>query len=453
MPDALPTNRRLFLRGLGACLAVPVLESIGFDGARATAASSRATKATPRLAYLYFPNGSAEGSWAPEKVGPRGELQELNPWMRPLEAFKGDLIVTRNFWTPRGNGHGAGTATWLTGGSYNARRNDAGGASVDQIAARYFAGKTPLPSLELSTAGEGSFAGSLPRNCLSWTSRDVPAARETIPRAVFDKLFRCAGEGFVDRSVLDLVLEQSKDLKRRANASDRRKIDEYLEAVRAIEKRVEFAEAQTKRAAADKALTDTLRRPAPGIPASHEEYVRQLLELMALSFWAGATRVSTFMLDHGQSNRYFNFIPGVQGTWHALSHWKDASGRTEDDDGKTSWKSVRSKKDQYNAVTSWHHEQLAWFLGRLKELENEDGSSLLDSSMIVYGSSIADGHEHAEKNLPILLAGGASVGIETGRYLDLRRNTSMSRLHLGLLQRLGVPAERFAEAREGLAGL
>ena len=384
-------------------------------------------------------------------MGKDDKLEELNEWMAPLEEHKADLVVTKNLWTPRGNGHGAGTATWLTGGSYNGRKNDVGGPSVDQIVARHFRADSPLPSLELSTAGEGSFAGSLPRNCLSWTARDVPAVRETIPRAVFDKLFRRAPEGFVNESVLDLVLAQSKDLKRRASAADGRKIDEYLDSVRAIEKRLEFAEVQSKRAAADRGLTDTLRRPKPGIPTNHEEYVRQMLDLMALAFWSGATRVSTFMLDHGQSNRYFNFLPGVKGTWHALSHWKDASGRTEDDDGHTKWDDARSKKDQYNEVTKWHHSQLAFFLSRLKELKDADGVSVLDRSMIVYGSSIADGHEHKEKDLPVLLAGGGDGTIRTGRYLQPDRSTSLSKLHLGLLRRMGVPTERFGETEEELA--
>ncbi|MDE0594315.1 MAG: DUF1552 domain-containing protein [Roseibacillus sp.] len=441
-----PTSRRTFLRGVGACLVLPSLESLG-----APAVVSGVPGSATRLAYLYFPNGSASGCWEPRKMGKDDKLEELNEWMAPLEEHKADLVVTKNLWTPRGNGHGAGTATWLTGGSYNGRKNDVGGPSVDQIVARHFRADSPLPSLELSTAGEGSFAGSLPRNCLSWTARDVPAVRETIPRAVFDKLFRRAPEGFVNESVLDLVLAQSKDLKRRASAADGRKIDEYLDSVRAIEKRLEFAEVQSKRAAADRGLTDTLRRPKPGIPTNHEEYVRQMLDLMALAFWSGATRVSTFMLDHGQSNRYFNFLPGVKGTWHALSHWKDASGRTEDDDGHTKWDDVRSKKDQYNEVTKWHHSQLAFFLSRLKELKDADGVSVLDRSMIVYGSSIADGHEHKEKDLPILLAGGGGGTIRTGRYLQPDRSTSLSKLHLGLLRRMGVPTERFGETEEELA--
>jgi len=117
------------------------------------------------------------------------------------EDFKSDIIVTKNLWTPRGNGHGAGMATWLTGGAYNGRKNDVGAPLADQIAARHLGGSTPSPSLELSTAGEGSFSGSLPRNCLSWTQRDVPAARETMPRAVFDKLFRRTGEGAARRAL------------------------------------------------------------------------------------------------------------------------------------------------------------------------------------------------------------------------------------------------------------
>ena len=129
-----------------------------------------------RIAYIYFPNGTATGSWKPRKVSRDGKLLQLNPWMEPLEKHREDLIVTGKLWTPRGNGHGAGTATWLTGGSYDGHKNDAGGISADQLVAKHFENTTPLPSLELSTSGEGSFSGSLPRNCLSWVERDIPAA-------------------------------------------------------------------------------------------------------------------------------------------------------------------------------------------------------------------------------------------------------------------------------------
>ncbi|MEM7667688.1 MAG: DUF1552 domain-containing protein, partial [Pseudomonadota bacterium] len=231
-------HRRLFLRGIGASLALPALESFG----------AGPSEVPTNLAYLYFPNGAAEGSWDPQRVGSRGELQQLNRWMEPLSPFKEDLTLPTNLWTPRGNGHGAGTATWLTGGGYDGRSIDVGGPSIDQIAARHLAPLSHLPSLEISTEGQGNFSGSLSRNCLSWTSRNVPATRETRPRAIFDKLFRKPEEGFGNRSVLDLVLSQSKRLQARASKADQQKIEEYLEAVRAIERRAAFAERQTQRA-------------------------------------------------------------------------------------------------------------------------------------------------------------------------------------------------------------
>ena len=151
------------------------------------------------------------------------------------------------------------------------------------------------------------------------------------------------------------------------------------------------------------------------------------------------------MLDHGQSNRYFDFVDGVRGTWHALSHWKDISGKTEDDDGKTSWSSRDEKREMYNRVTAWHTEMVAYLLGRLKAIKEPTGS-LLDNSMIVYGSSLADGHEHANRNLPLLLAGGGGGTIRSGRLIRFRKATSMSDLHLSLLKRLGVQRDRFADS-------
>lgn len=447
-----PTNRRTFFRTLGACMALPALESFAGPGSKTLSLKSPAP-AAPRLAYLYFPNGSAVGAWAPRKTNANGVLEQLNGWMSPLEKVKSEIIVTKNIWTPRGNGHAAGTATWLTGGSFNGRRNDAGGVSVDQLLAQSIGQDSPLPSIEISTEGEGYFSGSLPRNSLSWTKRDIPAARETRPRVIFDKLFRRSNEGFLDKSVVDLVLGQSKSLKRSVSLNDQRKIDEYLDAVRSIEKRLEFADSQTDRLVAEKELTDTLIRPKAGIPSDHQEYMRQLFDLNALAFWSGATRISTFMLDHGQSNRYFNFVPGVKGTWHALSHWKDASGKTEDDDGVTSWDSVDSKKDMYNAVTRWHHEQVAYFISKLKELKDADGGSVLDRSMIVYGSSLADGHYHGEKDLPVMLAGGRNGLMRPGRYLDFKKDTSMSQLHLALMQKMGAQRSEFADADSPLSEL
>jgi hypothetical protein len=438
-------SRRTMLRGVGAAVSLPLLDVMLGPSIRA----AETKPLTARLAYLYIPNGVADGAWQPENIGGNGQIVELNSWMKSLAPFRKDLTVFRNMWTPRGNGHIAGTATWLTGGSFDGEKLDSGGASVDQIAAKHLQSKTLLPSLELSTRGEGIFTSSLPRNTVSWVDSVTPAPRDIEPRVVFDRMFRTGDSGLSNRSVIDLVLEDARRLKRRVSSRDQKKIDEYLASVRAIERRIEFAQRQKDRAVRTPGLQQALVRPEPGIPEDHGQYMRTMMDMIVLAFWSDATRVCTFMMDHGQSNRYFNFIDDVKGTWHALSHWKDIGGKTEDDDGKTSWSSRDEKRDMYNRVTEWHTEQVAYLLKRLSDIHEPNGR-LLDHSMIVYGSSLSDGHQHDEKNLPLLLAGGAGHSVKPGRLVGGNRDTSMSDLHLAMLQRLGVPQDKFAESRSPL---
>ncbi|MCP4193692.1 MAG: DUF1552 domain-containing protein [Planctomycetaceae bacterium] len=444
-----PINRRTMLRGVGAAVCLPLLDVMGSQSAMGAAKVEKPV----RLCYLYFPNGVAHGAWKPEKVESDGTLATLNRWMKPLEPFKSDIVIPRRIWTPRGNGHGAGTATWLTGHGYDGRKINAGGASADQIAARATGSKMLLPSLELSTRGEGFFSNSLVRNTISWSNQSTPVPRETEPRVVFDRMFRVGDSALSGQSVLDAILADARSLRHRISTDDHRKLDEYLESVRAVERRIQFADRQAQRAAENPELTQRWVRPNAGIPQDYQEYMRLMLDMITLAYWADATRVSSFMLDHGQSNRYFNFVDGVQGTWHALSHWKDASGDTEDDDGITSWGSPEVKRDQYNLVTEWHHRQIAYFLGRLKQIKEADGSSLLDNSAIVYGSSLADGHEHSAKNLPVLVAGGGGGSIRSGREIRFRRDTSMSKLHLSLLRMVDPEIERFGETQDAMTEL
>ena len=447
MSSQLRISRRTLLHGAGATVALPVLEAMGSTSDRRGTADQ--TSAPARAAYLYIPNGVADGAWQPEQVDGHGRLQTLNRWMKPLQPFCEDLTVFRNLWTPRGNGHSAGTATWLTGGGFDREKIDAGGASVDQIAARHFADKTLLPSLELSVRGEGIFTSSLPRNSISWSDAKTPISRDVEPRAVFDRMFRSGKSGLGDPDVVDLVLEHSKSIKRNVGRADEARIDEYLDSVHTLQRRIRFSEQQKQRAARSPELRRALRRPDAGIPGDHSLYLRNMMDLIVLAFWSDATRVCTLMMDHGQSNRYFNFIEGVRGTWHALSHWKDISGRTDDDDGMTSWGSRAEKRDMYNRVTQWHNEQVAYLLRRLSSIDEPDGR-LLDSSMVVYGSSLADGHEHSEKNLPVLLSGGRNLGIRQGFRRGGSSDTSMSGLHLSVLHHLGVTTQRFADARQPL---
>ena len=440
-------SRRSVLRGIGASLALPLLECM-------SDANGESDKQAPqaRMAFLYFPNGVAEGSWRPEKTGADGTLEKLNPWMSPLDRHKKDLLIPRNVWTPRGNGHMAGTATWLTGGEYSGREVSAGGMSVDQLAAKHVGQDTLLDSLQLSVRGEGFFSKSLPRNTISWIDRQTPAAREIEPRIIFDQMFRTSDQFAPDSSVLDLILEDAKSLQQQLGAVDRDKLDQYLTSIQAIERRLKFSDKQAALAQDNDLLNERLKRPAAGIPADHGEYMKLMLDMIVLGFWADATRVSTFMLDHGQSNRYFNFIDGVEGTWHALSHYHDISGETEDDDGLTSWSSVKEKRGMYNAVTRWHHEQVAYLLDQMRGIKEGD-ATLLDNSMIVYGSSLGDGHEHSADNLPVLFAGGSNLNIKTGRYLDYSKNTDLNGYYLSMLHRMGVNVDHFGTADDELPGL
>lgn len=445
-------SRRTVLRGLGASVALPFLDIME---PLALAAQAAAPMADPvkRLAYIYFPNGIPRGAWYPEETAADGRLIRLNEWMSPLEPFKEDILIPSNLWTPQGNGHVNGPPTWLTGQSYRSRAVNAGGVSADQLAARHLGEATLLPSLELSLQGEGYFSNSLPRNAISWSAPDRPMAREIEPRAVFDRMFRPPSGGVTDRSVMDAVLVDARTLRGYTSKADQYRLDEYFESIRALERRIEFSEARSGQMRSDGALTDTMMTPTPGIPADHQSYVRLMLDLMIAAFQSDATRVATFMLDHGQSNRYFDFIPDVQGTWHALSHYQNASGKTEDDDGITTWESVESKRAMYAEVIRWHHTQVAYLLDRMKSIVEPNGGTLLDNSMILYGASLGDGNEHDANDLPTLLAGGGGGTITTGRYIENAEPTDLAGLHLSLLQRMGVEIDEFGTASAPMEGL
>ncbi len=432
-------SRRSILRGAGAAVSLPLLDVMLPSSALAE------TTRTNRLAYFFFPNGIPRGTWEPAKVAPDGRLLELNEWMQPLEPLKDDIVIPTNLWKPLGQGHVKAPPTWLTGYDYDGTRIHAGGISVDQLVAKHTGQDTLLPSLELSLKGEGFFSNSLPRNTLSWAGAgDRPLSREIEPRVIFDRIFPRTSGGATDRSVMDMIMADAKSLRAYVSDADQRRLDQYFESIRALEKRIEFAEKQTTEIKRDKAFTDTLATPAPGIPSGHENYIRIMMDLVVLAFQTNATRVCTFMLDHGQSNRYFNFIDEVRGTWHALSHYGNADGKSDDDDGTTSWDSVEQKRAMFAKVQRWHHVQMAYFLGRLKQIREPDGGTLLDNSMIVYGGSLGDGNDHSPLNLPMIVAGRGGGSIKTGRLIEYKKSTNLANLHLSLAQRMGLKIDQFA---------
>ena len=439
-------SRRAVLRSLGATVALPLLDVMPIFDSVVGATSQGLSSGITRLAYLYFPNGIPRGIWYPEETASDGKLLRLNEWMSPLEPFKDEIVIPSNIWTPLGNGHVHGTPTWLTGQDYQRQSVNAGGISADQLVANHLREETLLPSLELSLQGEGFFSNSLPRNAISWSAADRPMTREVEPRAIFDRMFRPPSGGATNRSVMDAVLADVHDLRGYVSTSDRYRLDEYFESIRSLERRIEFAERRSNAMHDDGELSDTLTTPTPGIPADHDEYLKLMMDLLVAAFQSNATRVATFMLDHGQSNRYFNFIPGVRGTWHALSHYKNASGKSEDDDGVTSWESPEQKREMYAEVVRWHHRQVDYLLRRMKEIEEPDGRTLLDNSMVVYGATLGDGNEHDAKDLPTLLAGGGGGTIKSGRFLEYAEPRDLACIHLSLLQRMGVSIDSFGTA-------
>ena len=178
-----------------------------------------------------------------------------------------------------------------------------------------------------------------------------------------------------------------------------------------------------------------------------------MMDLMIMAFQSDATRVVTFMLDHGQSNRYFNFIPEVKGTWHALSHYQNASGMTEDDDGTTSWESVEQKRSMYAEVIRWHHTQVAYLFDRMKSIRESDGNTLLDNSMILMGGALGDGNEHDASHLPTLLAGRGGGTIRTGRFIEHEEQIDLGTIHLALMQRMSVQLDKLGTAESAFQNL
>ncbi|HEY2951941.1 MAG TPA: DUF1552 domain-containing protein [Verrucomicrobiae bacterium] len=434
--------RRTFLQGLGTAVALPMLEAM-LPGASLAAATVTSAAASPRrMAFIYVPNGANMADWTPKTIGTEFELP---PILDPLKPHQRDIQVLSGLAQDkaRPNGDGAGdharaSATFLTG--CQARKTNGAdirvGISVDQLAAEKLGKQTRFASLEL-----GCDRGQQVGNCdsgyscaysfnIAWKTPSTPVPAEVNPRLVFDRLFTAGGKDDLDenrarrqryhKSILDFALEDAHRLKSNLGATDRRKLDEYLTAVREIEQRIEMAE----RYAA--ALPD-YQKPK-GVPKDYEQHIRLMYDLLALSFQTDTTRISTFIMAHDGSNRSYKFIDVPEGH-HDLSH----HGGNEE------------KKQKIAKINRFHMTQFAYFLAKLKSIKEGDGS-LLDSCMIVYGSGIGDGNRHNHDDLPVLLAGQGGGTLTPGRHVQFPRNTPMANLYLSMLDRVGAPVERLGDS-------
>ena len=438
--------RRSFLKGLGATIALPLLEAMVPPAKLlAAAAGTNARSGLPRrMAFVYVPNGANMADWTPANVGSDFELPYI---LQPLKPVQSDLQVLSGLAhvKARANGDGAGdharaSATFLTG--CQARKTAAVdirvGVSVDQVAAAKLGKFTRLPSLELS-CDKGRQAGSCDSgySCayqfnIAWKGEATPLPPEVDPKQVFERLF--AGSSKEDakrdrynRSILDFVLEDARQLKSNLGATDQRKLDEYLTAVREIEVRIE-------QAAKFAASQPDYKKPT-GIPKEYAQHVQLMYDLLALAFQTDTTRISTFIMAHDGSNRPYPFL-GVSEGHHDLSH----HGGNEE------------KKKKIAKINQFHVEQFAYFLQKLKATKEGEGT-LLDNCMIVYGSGIADGNAHAHHDLPVLLAGKGGGAFKSGRHLKFPKDTPMTNLYLSMLDNVGVSTERLGDSSGKLAGL
>lgn len=438
-------SRRYFLHGSGLAVALPACVSLGRTSLAAHESAASATAVTStgaplRMAFMSIPNGVQQDNWFPT-----ADFQ-LNETMKPLESLRDHLQVISGLdhvnatAGPDGAGdHARASATFLTG--MRARKTAGSdircGISVDQVAAQYIGRATRLASLELSSdvirnsgSCDSGYACAYQYN-LAWSSPTTPVTPEANPRLVFERLFgsgtpaerkqNYAARMASRKSVLDFVLEESRDVQRQLAVGDRRKFDEYFSVVRDTEQRIENAERFR-----DPPETDS-DAPA-GIPNDFGAYMTLMYDMLLLAFQTDSTRVATLLLAYDGSNRTFPQLGVPEG-----HHWLTHSQREQELAKKV------ARIDQY------YVEHFARFLQKMEDTQDIDGNSLLHNSMLVYGGAIADGNRHTHDNLPVILAGRAGGAIQTGRFYQPNQQP-MSNLFVSMLNVMGLPVTEFGDS-------
>ena len=443
-------RRRTFLRGVGAAVALPLLDAMPLAGAGpgVAKAADGAAKGPVRLAFSFFPNGVNTDKWFPKGTGADWEL---TPSLEPLADFKNDITVLSGLAQRNadalgdgGGDHARNAATYLTGVHplKTSGANIRAGRSVDQVAADTIGRDTRLPSLELGV-DRGRNAGSCDTgyscaysNNISWRSPSQPTAKEINPKLAFNRLFGSGGAGDAAerrlaerRSILDLVADDAAALAKRVGGSDRRKLDEYFSSVRDVERRIE------RTLDAPPVDVPKVRLPA-GVPKETSEHIALMYDLQALAFRTDVTRVATFMLANAGSNRNYPEV-GVNDAHHHLSHHQG-------DDRKL---------DGVAKIDRFLVGHFANFLKTLRETPDGEGT-LLDSSLVLYGSAIADGNRHAHQDLPLILAGRGGGAVVPGKHRTYERETPLNNLFLTMLDAAGAAGvEEFGDSTGRLEGL
>ena len=430
-------SRRTVLRGLSAAVALPFLDAM------VPALGTAASKPAParRLGVIYHPNGVIYDKWLPTG---QGKEFTLSPTLSPLEPFRDQLNVITGLFSDQaealgdgGGDHSRASGTYLTG--VHVKKSDTSvenGISMDQIAARLWEKDTQLSSLQLTT-DDNSFVGScdLGYSCaysstLSWLTPTLPLMAENNPRVLFERMFGAsdstdsrvrAARLEQDQSLLDSVNDRVKQLQRKLGRSDNRKVNDYLESLRDVERRIHKAEEQSAQQ-----MPDVLR-PA-GIPDNFEQHVHLLYDLQLLAYQSDLTRVITFMYGREQTGRPYPQI-GVPEPHHATSHHQNDP----------------VKMDKCARIQRYHMQLFAEYLEKLRKTQDGEGS-LLDHTILLYGGGISNSDRHTHGPLPTLLVGGGGGALKGGRHLIYPEHTPLSNLQLTLLNKLGVPVEKLGDS-------
>lgn len=451
--------RRTFLRGAGAMLSLPILEAMGqvlpesSPSAVASKKVANTVQAPVRMACIYYPNGVWEKNFFPEKAGSDYELPFA---LEPLAKHKENFLVFSNLdkkHSHGGDGHYAKTANFLTGLPVRKTAGkdiSVGGLSIDQYAAQHVGQFTPLPSMELGIdpviSGIDSVVGytRLYGCYVSWRSPSNPVAKEINPRLAYERLYGVMKPNQVsqaekrkqedNRALLDMVLDDANRLRNKLGRDDQFKLDEYLDSVRDVERRLEFFSKPDPRAwRPDTTPGEDMAAPT-GAPGDHQEHVRLMLDLMVLGFWTDSTRVSSFMFANDVSGKNFgSLIPGTGGSHHEFSHHQDKE----------------EKFGPYSKINRWHNEQLAYMMDKMAAIK-EGERTLLDNSMVLFGSSMSDGNRHDPNNLPIILAGKGGGKIKSGRHIKCEKHTPLCNLYVSMLDQMGTPVDAFGDSTGAL---
>jgi hypothetical protein len=428
-------NRRHLLQGLGATLGLPFFESL----------AKPTSKAPLRYGCLLFANGVNPHQWWAKGAG---DAMELSPTLSPLTDLKRHITVLKDLhvFNNTSGPHWPLFSNYLSGAKFKETLIPEGGESIDQVIARHTGKETTVPSLVLAVEpAESGLRSGVPGvyySTVSWSSKNTPIAPEVYPRTVFDRLFDTSGL-LRDKSVLDAVLAQSKDMRRALGSHDQQKLDEFMHSVRDVELRIERAAKEERLEGWRPSLAaPNLPRPPAELPQDVREHMRLMCDLLLLAWQMDKTRVATLIFNRDVSHMKFGFLDGVlNDQLHGISHHKEDA----------------AKLASYQRINQFHVEQFAYLMRRMKQVDEGGGTTMLDNVILQFGSNMFNGDSHDGRHLPMILAGHGGGSIAGGRVLDLSPKAEEQQracnLYLGIAQRMGVKLDKFGDSVEMMGGL